>query len=479
MKRQEKSGVNRRQVLLGAGAAALAAPFAGRSLFAQGNSSQKKYIFIICAAGGANILDSFLAQATGPAAFTNLVTVNGSPFKAAPVLQNSIQGAIPLGNGYAQATFLQKFAADTAVMTCEVSSVNHIIAAKRAISGDNAFGGRTLPEAIASTFGKSLPLANLMLAGGGYALHGDDVTVSDAYRGQFVADPLMFAFATHGYKGITGAVGPDEMRAARELRLQLESVSRFQQQYKGSRILDSYQRNRERIVESLEKGDTVTKLMLLDPAANNLSQYGFQVSGDIDLVRGKFPNLATDPYEARLALGFLAAKSGLSNAVTIAPSQAPQITAQGSPNSPIAFDWSHVDHRGAQNAMWSYILKGIDGLIDLLKATDVDGDPSQGKMWDRSMIYIATEFGRDKVSSGGSGHHLNNGVVLISPLLKGNKIYGGVDVNTGLTYGFDPATGAPDPNRKMKEKHIYGAIAHAMGLSFEGRLDYTAMVRKA
>jgi hypothetical protein len=278
---------------------------------------------------------------------------------------------------------------------------------------------------------------------------------------------------------VTGVVGPQDIRAARELRGQLETVSRFQQQFKGSKLLDSYQKNRERIVETLEKGDTVTKLMLLDPAANNLSQFGFQVSGDIDTVRGKFPNLGTDPYEARLALGFLSAKSGLSNVITIAPSQSPLISAQGSPNAPIAFDWSHVDHRGAQNSMWSYILKGIDGLIDLLKATDVDGDPAQGKMWDRSLIYIATEFGRDKVTTGGSGHHLNNGVVMISPLLKGNKIYGGVDAATGITHGFDTTTGAPDPSKKMKEKHIYGVVAHAMGINYEGRGDFPAMVRKA
>ncbi len=473
-----KKGISRRQAFLTAGGSLLGLPLVNSRLLAQ-SGSEKKFVFVICAAGGANILDSFLAQPTGAAAYQNLVAINGSPLKAVPVLQNSIQGAIPLGNGYAQATFLQKFASDTVVMTCEVSSVNHIIAAKRAISGDNAFGGRTIQEAVAGSFGKALPLSNLMLAGGGYALHGDDVTVADAYRAQFVADPLMFAFATHGYKGVSGLAGPQEIRAARELRNQLEAVSRFQQQFKGSRLLDSYQKNRERIVEALEKGDTVTKLMLLDPAANNLSQFGFQVSADMDVVRSKFTNLATDPYEARLALGFLAAKSGLSNAITIAPSQSPLISAQGSPNAPIAFDWSHVDHRGAQNSMWSYILKGIDGLIDLLKATDVDGDPSLGKMWDRSLIYIATEFGRDKVSSGGSGHHLNNGVVMISPLLKGNKIFGGVDAASGLTHGFDPVTGAPDPNKKMKEKHIYGSIAHAMGISYEGRGDFTAMVRKA
>ena len=225
--------------------------------------------------------------------------------------------------------------------------------------------------------------------------------------------------------------------------------------------------------------ESLRAMMLLDPTTNDLATYGFGVSADVNLVRSKFTALATDPYEARLALAFLATKNGLSNAVSIAPSQSPLITAQGSPNAPIAFDWSHVDHRGAQNAMWSYLLKGIDSLIDLLKATDVDGDAAKGKMWDRSLIYIATEFGRDKVASGGSGHHLNNGFVVVSPLVNGNKVYGGVDAATGLTHGFDPNTGAADTNKKMKEKDIYGAIAHALGIQYPGRRSAPAVAKKA
>jgi len=44
-------------------------------------------------------------------------------------------------------------------------------------------------------------------------------------------------------------------------------------------------------------------------------------------------------------------------------------------------------------------------------------------LWDRSLIYVATDCGREKArpsgaSSWGTGHHLNNGSVLISPLLR-------------------------------------------------------------
>ena len=125
-----------------------------QTIKAQENDN-KKFIFVIAAAGGASIVDSFLAQSSGPNGFNNLIQINNSPLVAVPPLNNSIQGAIPLGNGYAQETFLNKHASDTAVMTCEVSSVNHLIAAKRAMTGDNAFGGKTITEAVAEAFGSS------------------------------------------------------------------------------------------------------------------------------------------------------------------------------------------------------------------------------------------------------------------------------------------------------------------------------------
>src|SRR5690349_21340410 len=140
----KNSQFDRRQLIKLGGAGALGASLvtSGSTVLGQ-TADDKKYIFNICAFGGANLIDSFLAQATGPAAYNNIVQPNGSAFKTVPPLQNSIQGAIPLGNGYDQAVFVQKHGADMMVMTCEVSSVNHIIAAKRAMTGDNINGGRT------------------------------------------------------------------------------------------------------------------------------------------------------------------------------------------------------------------------------------------------------------------------------------------------------------------------------------------------
>ena len=44
----------------------------------------------------------------------------------------------------------------------------------------------------------------------------------------------------------------------------------------------------------------------------------------------------------------------------------------------------------------------------------------------------------------GTGHHLNNGSLIVSPFANGNRVLGGVDPDTGLTYGFDPRTGDPE-----------------------------------
>lgn len=473
------SKLSRRGFVAGAGAGALAASTTFPWTPARAKAQDRKYIFVVCASGGASIIDSFLAQSSGPAAYLGLVKPQGSAFAACPVLLNSIQSTIPLGNGYAQADFVKKHGNDMIAMTCEVSSVNHQIAAKRAMSGDNVFGGRTIVEAVAMQYGSDLALANLMLAGGGYGGHGDDPTVPERARAQVVSDPLMFAFATHGSRGVTKTVSPEEVHLLRRFRKNLESHSRFVTANAESPMLDRYLSNRESVVKMLEKGDTITKLMLQDPATANLQSFGLEVSPDFEMVRSKFPNLAKDPLESRMALAFLAVKNGLTSAVSVSPAQTPLIEASGTPNSPIAFDWSHVDHRGSQNAMWSYLLKNIDALIDLLKTTDCNGDPAQGKMWDRSLIYIATEFGRDKISSGGSGHHLNNGVVMLSPMLVGNKVYGGVDASTGLTYGFDPATGAPAPGTHMTERDVYSMAATALGIDFERRRAFKNVLRSA
>jgi len=151
----------------------------------------------------------------------------------------------------------------------------------------------------------------------------------------------------------------------------------------------------------------------------------------------------------------------------------------GLKETPIGFDFSHVDHQSSQNAMWSRIYDTLDRLVALLKTSAYLDDEALGSMWGRSVMYVATEFGRDKVlTEPGTGHHLNNGNVILSPMLKANRVYGGVDTATGLTYGFAPATGAPDPARHMGEGDVYSVVARALDIDFAGRTDFPCM-RKA
>ena len=103
-------------------------------------------------------------------------------------------------------------------------------------------------------------------------------------------------------------------------------------------------------------------------------------------------------------------------------------------------------------------------------------------MWDRSLIYIATDFGRDQrrpegSETFGSAHGPNNANLLVSPLLQGNRVFGGVDPTTCLTYGFNTRTGEPDRNVELKEGHWYSAIAQALGIDFPGRHNMSAVVR--
>ncbi len=215
-----------------------------------------------------------------------------------------------------------------------------------------------------------------------------------------------------------------------------------------------------------------------DAGARSFAEAGLEQSADGELVLSKFPSLTRDPFEAQAALAFLLVKNGVSCAVTLGPPSSPLFNETGTRayTAPIGFDWSHTDHRGAQNAMWGRVMHVVDGLVELLKSVEAPGGGG-ASLWSKSLVYVATEFGRDKVGAGGSGHHLNNGNVLVSPLLNGDRIYGGVDAGTALTYGFDPSTGAPAPGTAMHEGDLYSAVCHALDIDFAGRRDMPCMVR--
>src|SRR5262249_35607245 len=157
-------------------------------------------------------------------------------------------------------------------------------------------------------------------------------------------------------------------------------------------------------------------------------KYGITPDPMIEGLRQSLPNMDADKAQAQIALGFLMAYHGVSTSITMGFNTEPLVESDGSiSGAPIAFDFSHNLHRIVQSMMWCPTAAIVDTLITLLKTHDYLGDPSLGRMWDRSLVYIATEFGRDKkrpsgATSWGTAHSLNNGSVLISPLLKGNAV---------------------------------------------------------
>lgn len=453
-----------------------------------------RLLFVVAAAGGGSILDAFLPVAASEVSSVELsrtLAVQPDSLVAQPAGSNlrcvknrtrSVVGLTP-GHPLSQPDFLAKHFADTAVLTVEGTSVNHRVAQKRSVTGAGVNGGRTLMEAMAERYGTGLMLPNCNMAVDGYVEPGDDPTVSSVNRAETIADARVFPIQTHGTRGIPGLPDSTLIQRARSVRDALDERSPFAQTFGGARLRQRYLERRGQLTR-LEELDLITALMMMthDDLEFPLERFGLAPSPAAAQVLEKFPRLATDAFQAQAALAFLLARAGVTTSVTISPSFQPQLEGAALVNSPLAFDFSHADHYATQNLMWSRILHIVDGLIDLLKNELVDGNPANGTLWDRSLIYVATDFGRDKVrpsgsNSWGSGHHLNNGVLVISPLIGGNRVYGGVDPETCLTYGFDRVTGEPDPQSTLREGDVYSAICHALDIPFEGRVDTPVFVR--
>jgi uncharacterized protein (DUF1501 family) len=207
------------------------------------------------------------------------------------------------------------------------------------------------------------------------------------------------------------------------------------------------------------------------PPTVPLSQYGFETTADASQIRETFDKFFVDPLEGQAALAYLLLKNGVSSTVTLGPSLAPLVgVTQAVDSPPLAFDFSHSAHRGAQALMWSRILSVADRLIGLLKRTELADGIS---FWDRTMIYVATDFGRSKrrpadSTDFGTGHDINNGSLIISPMVNGNRVLGGVNSDTLQTYGFDPNTGTLSPGRNMSEAEIYSGLLGALDITPTG-----------
>lgn len=481
--------LNRRRFLQlgGMAAAAAALPLALHqhgSARAQERPDSQRFLFIVCAFGGASIIDSFLPMAASQ------VTAAGGDAEALIAYPDQLvvrpAGATLRGIGslgdtglfrttFEIETFLQRHHKQMAVVPITHTSVNHVVAQKRAITGAGVDRGRTIMELMASQHGQHMPLPNCNMAAGGYIEPGEDASLDGRFRAEIIAQPTLFAASTHGHQGVIGAPRAELIARARAVREAIDDLSHFGTTFQASPRRRRYLTLRREALARMEQSALIERLMLLPDDANTpLSQYGLKAlpAAERERLLDHFPRMLTDPLEGQAALAFLLARYQVSCAVAMGPSFQPTIL-DSILDTPLAFDYSHTDHVVAQHVMWGRILRATDGLIDLLKGQPYDeAKPERGTLWDRSVVAIVTDFGRDKqrprgATQFGTGHHLNNGSVLISPLIKGDRAWGGVDPTTLETFG-DAGDGV---RTTWREGHLYSAIAHALGLEFDGRLD--------
>lgn len=465
-------------------------------------SSDPRFLIVLCASGGGSIIDGPLAirasESMNPDTLNTfpdewVTTWSDSPFRAVDQSASAI-GPIPAGFTVRPSEFFGRRRQELMVATLTGTSVNHNVAQRRAVTGNEAWLGRTLQEMVAWQYGMDAPVPNVHLVGGmGFNELGSDSAVPTNARRQIVADPLLWPLSLDGSKGLEKGLDPAVLAAVRSHRNgSFEPATRFDQVFANAPRLQEWKELRGSAQSSIEALDLINKLMIAPESdAFPLSDYGLSSSPSADAVRAAFPDYAIDPLHAQAAMAFLLLKYRVAVTVTLGPSFSFVYDPSGEAtnglpedsvlNPPLAFDFSHQAHRAGQAVVWSRIYTVIDGLISLLQAEDF-GDGTS--FWDRTMIYVATEFGRSKnrpagASEWGTGHDLNNGVMVFSPLVPGNTLLGGVDPDTGLTYGFDPVTGDPDPGRTTSEAEIYSGLLGALGVdtSGSGLPDVPAMRR--
>lgn len=497
----------RRHFLKGLGVAGtVAATGAGLSLWqqekiARSNPNQPKkdprFLIVIGASGGASIIDSMMAirasesqQASTINCFPDQLVqdIPDSPFRAVDQ-KISRFGPIPVSVDAKQSELVKKLKDDMMVATQTGTSVTHQIGQRRSVTGNEAWLGRTLQECVAMEYGQDFILPNMLLATGtSFIEHGTDKGLPDFCLGETVTNPAVWPLSLDGSRGIS-SIDPKLIQEMRTLRNEtVDPATRFAQVFGQNAHLKRWQLARSAKQRQIENQDLITKLMMYpDSSKFPLTANGLKSSPAAQLVREKFPNFEVDPLDAQAALAFLLLKFRVSVSVTIGPRfdfvNKGSLSGDSILNPPLAFDFSHNAHRATQAHMWERLLKTVDGLRDLLKSEEFkDGE----SFWDRTMIYVATDFGRSKTrpsnsTTFGSGHDLNNGIVVFSPMVNGNKLLGGVDPNTAMTYGFDPTTGAPDKTRNTEEAQIFAGLLHAMQIDTTGSKlpDMRAMRKNA
>ncbi len=328
---------NRRQVIQGlaAGAATTCIPW---SIRAQ-QSADPKFLIVLAASGGASIIDAMLAireSESNQGAVINtfpdgqVADIGASPFRAVD-LENDGLGPIPHRGESDQSTFVNTYKDQMMVTTCTGTSVNHVVAQKRSLTGNDAWSGRTLQEAVAAHYGADFPIPNVNMATGAFVEPGIDASLPSYARAEVVVDAIRWFAGLHGSKGIDAAPAPSLIEKARRLRDErFDPNSVFGRTFKNSAALRTWRARRVKVRE-YEAADLVRKANVFPDMADlgngrTLADFGlFSNAEDVGRLGQVFPNLSFDPLEQQAALAYLLIKNRISVTVTLGDSAAPVI----------------------------------------------------------------------------------------------------------------------------------------------------------
>ncbi|MFY0524134.1 hypothetical protein ACN28I_13500 [Archangium gephyra] len=244
-----------------------------------------RFLIVVGAAGGASIVDSLLAVRASEAganasrlntfADEQVQGVEDSPFRAVRVNSPRL-GNIPQAVNTDQLPFVSKHKDHMLVATSVGTSVNHVIAQKRSITGNAAWRGRTLQECVALQYGAGFPIPNVNMAMGGYSERGTDHSLPSYCYGEVVSNASLWPLGLDGSKGIKGAPPRDVVELARRARNTLDSQSVFGRTFENAPALQRW--NEQRIVgqPSLEARELINRLNVLpdQPPTTPLSEYG-------------------------------------------------------------------------------------------------------------------------------------------------------------------------------------------------------------
>ncbi len=449
----------------------------GLALAANGNG--KRFLITLGLTGGASIIDSFLGVRESASEAGNLLNAfpdnqinDVGPFSCVDL---SAAGLSIIGTptNFNHGVFARKHFADLMVATVETTSVNHVLAQKRSLNGNAAWGGRTLQEMVALTYGADCPVPNANMASFGFLEPGADPSMPAYVYPESIGNPRFWSLGLDPVRGILN--GPDSavIELAAKLRSeQLDPESTFFKTFRKSRAIRKWLVQRGATRDQIKTLDLITKLTIIPdrPPEFPLAKYGLEQTPDGAKILNAFPLLEQDPLHAQAALGYLLIKYGVSVSVTLSPGFNPVFyTVPGGGSilvlPPLAYDFSHGAHRVTQNFMWGRALDVCDKMIDLLKQDEYQNTGES--LYDRSLFYGATDFGRTKIRTApvnfGTGHDLNNGVFMVCAKGKAG-LYGGVDSNTALTYGFDLQSGDPDRSRTTSENELFAGILQLLGI---------------